>query len=154
MSVEVGVRKLVPEAQVPTKAHERDACFDLYAHEIKFVDDNRVAVSTGIALDIPSGYAGFIEPRSSLAINWGVVVLGGVIDSGYEGDVTILLLFSSLSRPVLNRGQRIAQIHFRKVEPVLLVEKTGVGVSTNTATNVTSSTMSLRGVGGFGSTGQ
>jgi len=151
--IDVGIRLQHPHAKVPTKGHENDACFDLYSVERDTVqpfvweDENgvrvgsRTIVDTGIVLNIPPGWAGFIEPRSGLAMGAGVIVLAGVIDSGYQGTVKVCLASLGDTALEIMPGERIAQIHFREVPVVrFLVEATA--------------TASLRGASGFGSTGK
>ena len=102
----------------------------------------RALVPTGIALAIPPGFAGFVLPRSGLALRHGVTLLNapGLIDAGYRGEVQALLINHGEAPVTLERGDRIAQLVVQRVERVAL-------------TPVTSLTPSARGVGGFGSTG-
>lgn len=98
---------------------------------------------TGLALAIPEGYAGFVQPRSGLAVKNGVTVLNtpGLIDSGYRGELKVLLINTDPSEPFdIVRGERIAQLVIQKVEQVEFDE-------------VDSLPSSERGEGGFGSTG-
>ena len=103
----------------------------------------RVAVPTGIAIAIPEGYAGFVQPRSGLALRHGVTCLNtpGLIDAGYRDEIRVLLVNTDASIPfTVERGDRIAQLVIQKVEAVEWRE-------------VDSLDDSDRGLGGWGSTG-
>ena len=103
----------------------------------------RAAVGTGVAIALPPGYAGFVLPRSGLALRHGVSLVNtpGLVDAGYRGEIRVVLVNHDPSTPVtLARGDRIAQLVVQRVEQVELVE-----VDTLPA--------SARGPGGFGSTG-
>lgn len=146
---ELKVKKLHPDAKLPTKAHASDAAFDLYlCGEDSWQSGNGVyALCTGIAVEIPEGYYGQIACRSSLGKK-GYVVLGGVIDSSYRGEVSVMLArtnepASSSTPPslVFSPGDRIVQL---LILPVPQVEVVEVGELSS----------SERGTGGFGSTGK
>jgi dUTP pyrophosphatase len=119
------VYKLDPEAKVPTRNLSTDAGLDLYALEDVFVLKNRTAlVKTGIAVNIPSGYVGKVEDRSSMALK-GLRVGGGIIDTGYSGDVSVILHnlnndtehnFYGYDGVQVRKGQKIAQLLLIKVE--------------------------------------
>ena len=98
-------------AQEPTKAYKHDACFDLYAVENKTIDDYGV-VSTGISMHIPQEFVGMICSRSGLAANRGVFVLNapGIIDSGYHGEIKIILGNLNHKPYRVKKGDRIAQL--------------------------------------------
>lgn len=135
------LRKLSPNAIIPTKAHEVDAGYDLYALESGFIHPmSHRLIKTGISMAIPEGYAGFIWPRSGLSYKAGIDVLAGVIDSGYRDDVGVILSNPGDRKFEYNEGDRIAQIVFQKVEDFDLVEVDNLDDS-------------QRGVGGFGSSG-
>ena len=134
-------KKLHKDAILPTRAHKTDAGYDLYALENTTVCQNtHQLVKTGISLEIPEGYAGLIWPRSGLSYKYGLDVFAGVIDSGYRGDVGVILYNSHSSVYNVEAGDRIAQILFQKVENFQLIE-------------VNSLDDAHRGDGGFGSTG-
>jgi dUTP pyrophosphatase len=144
MSLRVLVRRLDPGLPMPARAREDDAGLDLYAAEAATIDPGgRVLVSTGIALAIPSGYAGFVLPRSGLALRHGVTLLNtpGLIDSGYRGEIKVLLVNHDRSAATIARGDRIAQLVIQRVEPTELLEVEELPASD-------------RGTGGFGSTGR
>ena len=129
---------------MPARAREHDAGLDLYAAETVALEPGaRALVRTGIALAIPEGYAGFVLPRSGLALRHGVTKLNspGLIDSGYRGEVKVLLVNHDRAAMTVTRGDRIAQLVIQRVEAPELVE-------------VDELPPSDRGTGGFGSTGR
>lgn len=111
---ELLVRRLRPDAVVPARAYDGDAGLDLAACErVVLPPGERAAVPTGIAVAIPDGYAGFVQPRSGLAARHGVTVLNspGLIDSGYRGEVQVVLLNTDRRETfVAEPGERIAQL--------------------------------------------
>ncbi len=138
--------RLDPELPLPRYAREGDAGVDLLAAEEVTLapSGGRALVPTGLAVAIPAGYAGFVQPRSGLAFNHGVTCLNtpGLIDSGYRGELKVLLVNTDPSEPFLvTRGERIAQLVIQRVESVSFVE-------------VDELPASERGAGGFGSTGR
>ena len=142
--MELRCTRLDPRATLPTRAHDGDAGLDLYALEGATLGaGERAAVGTGIAVEIPEGHAGLVLPRSGLAIRHGIALVNapGLIDSGYRGELRILLLNTDREAAFeLAPGDRIAQLlvtPFAVAEPV---EAAGLGAS-------------ARGSGGFGSSG-
>lgn len=140
----IGVRLLHPAAQLPCYAHTSDAGADLCSVEqFTIAPGERALIPTGIALEIPEGYAGFVHPRSGLAVRAGVTVLNapGTIDAGYRGQVMVALVNTDRSVPaVIGVGDRIAQLVIQQVAAARFV---AVSELSETA----------RDVGGFGSTG-
>ena len=122
----LAVIKLSDTATVPTKAHEHDAGFDLYADEDSVLCNGPNLVSTSIAMEIPEGYVGLIWPRSGLSAKHGIDVLAGVIDSGYRGEIKVCLqiAYREDGSPfyVVERGDKIAQILIQEVPRFKLVE--------------------------------
>ncbi|GIU84455.1 MAG: hypothetical protein KatS3mg008_1230 [Acidimicrobiales bacterium] len=122
-----------------------DAGLDLHAaHDVELGPGERGLVGTGIALAIPPGFAGFVQPRSGLALRHGVTCLNtpGLIDPGYRGEVKVLLINTDREKPhVIRRGDRIAQLVVIPVADAELVE-------------VESLDDTPRGEGGFGHTGR
>lgn len=122
----VAIRRLRADAVLPKQAYAGDAGLDLSAcerHELG--PGERAMVATGLAVEIPEGYAGFVQPRSGLAAAHGVTVLNtpGLIDSGYRGEVKVILLNTDRSEAfVVEPGMRIAQLVIQAVEEVELVE--------------------------------
>ena len=130
------------DSRYPTKSHMTDAGYDLFSTEdVSLKPFQRKVVKTGIKLSIPVGFYGRIAPRSGLAVKNGIDVLAGVIDSGYNGEIGVVLIntdkFESVSLP---KSSRIAQLIFEKCEDM------------NFET-VLSLDISERDAGGFGSTG-
>jgi dUTP pyrophosphatase len=142
---EIQVMRLDEGLPLPKQAHMGDAGVDLYsAHDAVLAPNGgRVLVATGIAIAIPLGYAGFVLPRSGLALNHGISVVNapGLIDSHYRGELKVVLLNTDQVRPYhVYRGDRIAQLVIQRVEEV-------------TWTEVSSLDENNRG-GGFGHSGR
>jgi len=140
----ISVKRLDPDVPLPRYARASDAGLDLHAAaRVVIAPGARAIVRTGLAIAIPPGFAGFVLPRSGLALRHGVTVLNapGLIDSGYRGEVQVLLVNHDADAAVtLERGERIAQLVVQAVEQVELIE-------------VDELSPSERGAGGFGSTG-
>lgn len=129
---------------MPAYARQDDAGLDLLAAEAVTIEPGgRALVPTGVALAIPSGYAGLVLPRSGLALRHGVTVLNapGLIDAGYRGEVKVLLVNHDRARATVERGERIAQLVLQRVERAELIEVEDLPASD-------------RGEGSFGSTGR
>ena len=141
--IEVAVRRLRSDAQLPGQAYEGDAGLDLVACEGAVLEPGeRAVVSTGIAGEIPPGHAGFVQPRSGLAARHGIGVVNspGLIDSGYRGEIRVVLINTDRAETfVVEPGMRIAQLVVAPVADVHLVE-------------VEELETSERGARGFGST--
>ncbi len=143
--IDVPVMKMDPVLELPEYAKPGDAGVDLRASEDLTIapGGGRALVPTGIAVAIPEGYAGFVQPRSGLALRHGVTCLNspGLIDSGYRGELKVLLVNTDPLAPFeVVRGERIAQLVIQAVEHVNFVE-------------VAELEESERGAGGFGHTG-
>lgn len=140
--IEVAVRRLRDEAVLPNRAYPGDAGFDLVACEsVTLAPGERALVPTGVAVEIPEGYAGFVQPRSGLAARHGIGVVNspGLIDSGYRGEVCVVLLNTDRDLAfTVEPGMRIAQLVIAPVATVRLVEVEELAVSE-------------RGAHGFGS---
>ena len=138
------IARLDERARLPTRAHDGDAGLDLYALEDALLaPGERASVPTGIAVEIPPGQAGLVLPRSGLAARHGISVVNapGLIDSGYRGEVRILLLNTDREHPFqVSAGDRIAQLVLVRVELPTPLE-------------VDALSDSARGAGGFGSSG-
>ena len=142
--MEVPVRLLHPAARLPRVAHRGDAGADLFAvEEVVIPPGERREVGTGIALAIPAGYAGFVQPRSGLAFRHGIMVVNspGLIDAGYRGEVRVALYNSGREPLAIAVGDRIAQLVIQKVEEARFLA-------------VSDLPESARGAGGFGSSGR
>jgi dUTP pyrophosphatase len=140
--VEVQFRKLREDAVVPTRAYDGDAGLDLASCErVELGPGERATVGTGLAVAVPDGYAGFVQPRSGLASRHGITIVNapGLVDSGYRGELRVVLLNTDAHEPfVVEPGMRIAQL---VVAPVASVEPVEVEELPETE----------RGVRGFGS---
>jgi dUTP pyrophosphatase len=144
--MDVPVVRLDPDLSLPVYANRGDAGLDLVAREDAHLAANggRALVPTGIAVAIPDGYAGFVQPRSGLALRHGVTCLNtpGLIDAGYRDELKVLLVNTDAHTAYdVHRGDRIAQLVVQRVERVTLVEVDDLGASP-------------RGKTGFGSTGR
>jgi dUTP pyrophosphatase len=124
--IEVAVRRLRDDAELPRQAYDGDAGLDLTACEsVELQPGARAVVPTGIAVEIPEGYAGFVQPRSGLAARHGIGIVNapGLIDSGYRGEIQVVLLNTDATEPfTVERGARIAQLVVAPVASVRLVE--------------------------------
>jgi dUTP pyrophosphatase len=142
--VNLQVRRLDADAKLPTRAHPGDAGLDLHAaEEAVLAPGERASIGTGIAVEIPDGHAGLVLPRSGIAARNGIALVNapGLIDSGYRGELRVLLLNTDRSEPFrIAPGDRIAQLMLVPVEGAEVVE-------------VEELSDSARGVGGFGSSG-
>jgi dUTP pyrophosphatase len=138
------VRRLDPRAQLPHRAYDDDAGLDLYALEpVRLGPGQRASVRTGIAVEIPPGRAGLVLPRSGLADRHGIALVNapGLIDSGYRGELRVLLLNTDSDAAFeLSEGDRIAQLVLVRIESPEIEE-------------VDELPESQRGAGGFGSSG-
>lgn len=125
--VEIAITRLDPDLPMPRPAHEGDAGTDLYARHDAMIPaaGGRVLMPTGIAIAIPLGWAGFVLPRSGLALHQGVTVVNapGLIDAHYRGELKVVLLNTDPSRPYrVHRGDRVAQLVVQRVEDVVWCE--------------------------------
>jgi dUTP pyrophosphatase len=124
--IDIAVRRLREDAVLPTQAYEGDAGLDLVACEsMTLSPGERGVVATGIAVEIPEGHAGFVQPRSGLAARHGIGVVNspGLIDSGYRGEIRVVLLNTDRREAFEVRpGMRIAQLVIAPVAAVRLVE--------------------------------
>ena len=144
--LEIPIVRLDPDLPLPAYATDGDAGADLVAREEVLLAPRggRALVPTGAAVAIPDGYAGFVQPRSGLALKHGVTCLNtpGLIDSGYRGELKVLLVNTDPETPFrVVRGERIAQLVIQRVEHCRFVP-------------VEELPPSVRGAGGFGSTGR
>lgn len=141
--VRIAVQKLDPALELPRYAREGDAGLDLSAaDDVTLEPGARALVPTGIAVAIPRGFAGFVLPRSGLALRHGITVLNapGLVDAGYRGQLMVLLVNHDERAVTLRRGERVAQLVIQPVVEAEWVEVTALPASE-------------RGAGGFGSTG-
>jgi dUTP pyrophosphatase len=143
--VRVLVKHLDPGLPVPSYAHPGDAGLDLFAAStVTLEPGERRLVGTGIAVAIPEGHAGFVQPRSGLALRSGIGIVNapGLIDSGYRGEIGVVLVNLDRAEPaVVERGDKVAQLVVLPVAAASLVVADELPESG-------------RGAGGFGSTGR
>jgi dUTP pyrophosphatase len=136
------IKKIHPDAKIPHYAHYDDAGFDLFVVEGTVVKKGeRVAVPTGLMMEIPEGYVGLIWDKSGLAIKHGIKTIGGVVDSTYRGEVLVGVINLSGHNYLFEKGHKIAQMIIQKKETMEFME-------------VEELTDTVRGEGGFGSTGK
>jgi dUTP pyrophosphatase len=143
--VNLNVSRLKEGATLPTRAHEGDAGLDLYACEAAHLGPGeRWSVGTGIAVEVPEGHAGLVLPRSGLAREHGISLVNspGLIDSGYRGEISVLLLNTDPAEVFrIEPGDRIAQLVIVPIAPAEPLEAEALAES-------------ARGEGGFGSSGR
>jgi len=143
--VDLPVAKLKDEAVLPTRAHEGDAGLDLYSCESAHIGPGeRWSIGTGVGVEIPEGHAGLVLPRSGLARDHGISLVNspGLIDSGYRGELRVLLLNNDPAETFrVAAGDRIAQL---VLVPIVLATPVETTVLTDSA----------RASGGFGSSGR
>ena len=139
--MQLKIKKLHPDALLPTRAHHDDAGLDVYCYEkVTLLPHVTTKVPTGIAYEIPEGYCIFAWDKGSVGSK-GIKTLGGVLDSGYRGELFIPLHNLSNQEYIFEAGDKLAQLVIQKVEFPEIVE-------------VEELSDSLRGKGGFGSTGK
>lgn len=124
--LEVHIKRLDKELPLPAYAYEGDAGLDLLsAQTLDIAPYERVLVPTGLAIAIPDGYAGFVQPRSGLAIRSGLSIVNtpGLIDAHYRGELKVIVINLDSTTPIhIERGDRIAQLVIQRVPVVDLVE--------------------------------
>ena len=142
--MELHVKRLDADLPMPAYAHDGDAGLDLRsAVDVTLQPSERSLVPTGIAVAIPEGYAGFVQPRSGLAIKAGLSLVNtpGLIDSHYRGEIKVIAINLDPAVPIeIRRGDKLAQLVIQAVERAILIE-------------VDDLSETARGEGGFGSTG-
>ena len=159
--MDIKIKKLSKSAIIPSRANDSDAGYDLYAAQDMVIGPmEKLIVPTGISIEIPNGYYGRVAPRSGLAVKNSIDVLAGVIDSGYRGEIGVILInlnlpevlfnrnkkstayesaFGSRNKFSISKGDRIAQLIIEKCHEIQWVE--------------TELSISERGEGGYGSSG-
>jgi dUTP diphosphatase len=142
--IELRIKLLDDELPMPRYQHEGDAGLDLPSRvDLVIEPGERAMVPTGIAVAIPRGYAGFVLPRSGLASRHGIALVNspGLVDAGYRGEMSIVMINTDEREAFhIKRGDRIAQLVIQRVEEVSIIR-------------VDELDETLRGAGGFGSTG-
>ena len=143
--IDVSIKRLDPSVELPQYAYEGDAGLDLRANEsVDIAPYERVLIHTGIAIALPDGYAGFVQPRSGMALKRGLSIVNtpGLIDAHYRGELMVIAINLDAHEPIhIERGERIAQLVIQEVPTARLVE-------------VDELDRTDRGAGGFGSSGE
>ncbi|MBU4284189.1 MAG: dUTP diphosphatase [Nanoarchaeota archaeon] len=142
-NLKIKIRKIKENAILPHYAHEGDAGVDIYSTEDYVLKPGqRILVSTGLIMDIPKGYEGQIRPKSGLALKHGITTCNnpGTIDSGYMGEIRVIVINHGAEEFKIEKGTKIAQMVFNKIEKAEFEE-------------VEKLDDTKRGQGGFGSTG-
>ena len=142
MAIKLKIKKLKDSAKIPSYAHPGDGAFDLYAAETVIIKSHeRVQIPTGLAIEIPDGYAGLIWDKSGLSHKHGLKTLGGVVDAGYRGEVLVGMINLGNDSYTVEAGHKVAQmlIQAREHAEFEVVDELSD---------------SSRGTGGFGSTGK
>ena len=144
MKINLAIKRLDPTVALPQYAYPGDAGLDIRANETVDIEPlSRVLISTGLAVAIPDGYAGFMQPRSGMALKQGLSIANtpGLIDSKYRGELKVIAVNLDTQNTIhIERGERIAQLVIQEVPVVELVE-------------VDELDETERGSGGFGSSG-
>ena len=142
--IDVKIKRLDPSVELPSYAYSGDAGLDLRANATVDIPPlGRVLIPTGLAVAIPEGYAGFVQPRSGMALKRGLSIANtpGLIDAHYRGELKIIAVNLDAKEPIhIERGERIAQLVIQAVPAVTLVEVDELDETD-------------RGEGGFGSSG-
>ncbi len=143
-NISLPIKRLDPTVELPSYAYEGDAGLDLRSNEdVVLAPLERRLISTGLAIAIPDGYAGFVQPRSGLALREGLSMANtpGLIDAHYRGELKVCAVNLDAEKSIhIERGERIAQLVIQKVPVVSLVEVDELDETD-------------RGEGGFGSSG-
>lgn len=143
MVIPIKIKKLSEDAIIPHYAHEGDAGMDVYSIEnITLKPRERALIKTGLSFEIPKGFEIQVRPKSGLALKYGLTIVNtpGTLDSGYRGELGIILLNTNNQDYEIKKGEKIAQIILARYEEAQIQE-------------VTELTDTSRGEGGFGSTG-
>jgi dUTP pyrophosphatase len=141
--MQVNVKKLHPDAKMPTYAHPGDAGMDLFTIEAVTVPSGKSAkVRTGLAFELPEGHVGLCWDKSGLSINHSIKSLGGVLDEGYRGELILGVFNFGTEDYVFEKHDKVMQMLIQKVDRAELVEVDEMSNDTS------------RGVGGLGSTGK
>lgn len=140
--MKIKIKKLHPDAIVPKFALAGDVGMDLFAIEAHEIKPKQIArIATGIAMELPKGHAGLVWDKSGLSHKYGLKTLGGVLDEGYRGDLTVGLINLSGKKYRVEKGDKIAQILIQKIERPKIVLTGALSKS-------------KRGEGRYGSTGK
>lgn len=142
--IQVSIKRLDPSVELPSYAYTGDAGLDLRANEtVDIPPFERVLIPTGLSIALPEGYAGFVQPRSGMALKRGLSIANtpGLIDAHYRGELKVIAINLDAHEAIhIERGERIAQLVIQEVPTVQLVEVDELDETD-------------RGAGGFGSSG-
>lgn len=141
--MQIKIKKLTDDAKIPTYAHDGDAGADIYSNETVTIQPlDRKSIGTGLSVEIPVGFEIQVRPKSGLALNHGITVLNtpGTIDAGYRGEIKGILINLGSEPYTVEKGQKIAQLVLKPVLKADFIETDDLSDS-------------VRGEGGFGSTG-
>ena len=142
MSLKLKIKRLSEDAKLPNYHYEGDAALNLYSIEnILLKPNEHIGIKTGIAAAVPEGHAGLIWDRSGLSMKHGIKTLGGVVDSGYRGEILVGVINMSKIDYQVQKGDKIAQMLIQKVGNVAVEE-------------VSEFNETQRGEKGFGSSGK
>ena len=126
MPIDVRIKRLDTSLPLPSYAYEGDAGVDLYSSiDITLAPLSREVIPTGIAIALPEGYAGFVQPRSGLAMKRGLSIVNtpGLIDSQYRGEIKVIAINTDTTTPIeIHHGDRVAQLVIQEVPVVRLLE--------------------------------
>jgi dUTP pyrophosphatase len=140
--VKLKVKKINPEAKLPMYAKVGDAGMDLFVtEEIILLPGQIAGIKSGLAFEVPDGFVGLLWDKSGLSIKHGIKILGGVLDSGYRGEVVIGVINLGKEPYTFEKGHKLTQL---LIQPILSVEVEEAETLSD----------SKRGVGGLGSTGK
>lgn len=136
------IQRLDKTMKMPAYAHDDDGGFDLYAAKtITIQPGERISIPSGLKMEIPYGYVGFIWDKSGLSHKHGLKTFGGVVDAGYRGEVMIGIMNLGKEPYTFEKNHKVAQISIQRRDEIVIEE-------------VDELTDSARGEGGFGSTGK
>lgn len=140
--MKIKIKKIDPDAKIPSYAHPGDAGMDMFANEAVTIGPGEVGrIKSGISVEIPEGFVGLCWDKSGLSMNNKIKVLGGVIDSGYRGEIVYGVINLGKEPYTFEKGHKVTQMLIQKVENPEIEEVEGL-------------TDTSRGEGGFGSTGK
>lgn len=121
--MEIRIQKIDPSAKLPSFAYEGDAGMDLFScQDCKIEPSEKKSIGTGLRIVVPQGYAGFIWDKSGLALNYSLKTMAGVLDSGYRGELKVILMNLGKEPYEVKTGQKIAQLVIKKVERPEIIE--------------------------------
>ena len=121
----IEIKLLNSNSKIPSKSSSEDAGYDLYCYEDQFIKPmERCLVKTGVAISIPSGYYGHISDRSGMALKKGAHCLGKIVDPSYRGEIGVIILNTDMYETIkIQKGDRIAQMIFKKYENIQFIQK-------------------------------